>query len=271
MKLIAFVLISLCIVSGAFAQPEFYVAKNRPEANDANPCTTPAAPCKTVQGAVKKAPTTVLTNVYILADGDVPVVHRIGADEEGIDVADWKRVHFNGDCNNRQKVVLEGARPGQIIVWAQHSSLIVTNCLTMRAAPGVTAVKGFVLRKFSMGNWRDTRFEEMQGGAHILISEQSSGAPQGLTEIAGNASVHLAISGQSWVAMASHTNIDAVSFDVFITLNNFSVLDMTGATFSGGPVKGRKYISQGFNDLTLPAGGIPGDQPGEVVRRGVKE
>jgi hypothetical protein len=269
MRAIAAALVGLCAVSGALAGPALYVSKNNGDASDANPCTAPTAPCKTIQGAVKKAPTTVLTDVFILADR--PLVHRIGLDEEGIDVADWRRIHFHGDCKNRQNVVLEGSRPGQIILRAQHSSIILTNCLTLRAAPGVVQVKGFVLRKLSMGNWRDTRFEDMPGGTHVVITEQSAGAPQGVTEVAGSASIHLQIAGLSWVEIANHTELAPVAFDAFVMMRNFSVLDMAGATFAGGPVKGKKYLSQGINNLTLPKGVIPGDQPGEAFRSGILE
>jgi hypothetical protein len=105
----------------------------------------------------------------------------------------------------------------------------------------------------------------------VMITEQSAGAPEGVTEVAGSASVHLQIAGQSWVEIASHTELAPVAFDVFVMMRNFSVLDMAGATFAGGPVKGKKYLSRGINDLTLPKNGIPGDQPGEAFRSGVLE
>jgi hypothetical protein len=184
----------LALSQQAWAQAsEFFVAK---DGSDLNPCSS-GAPCLTIQAAVKKVAPGILTNIHIGAG-----TYDVGlGDEEQINVVDYRRVHFNGQCPNRRSVVLRGHRPGAIM-WAQHYALIVANCMTFSAAPGIASVIGISVRKFSLVNWRDTRFEDMTNGTNVAVTEQSSGAPQNLTEIAGNASVHLAVTGLSYVPIA---------------------------------------------------------------------
>jgi hypothetical protein len=173
----------------------------------------------------------------------------------------------NGQCPNRQSVVLRGHFPGAMM-WAQHYALIIANCLTFRAAPGIASVIGISVRKFSLVNWRDTRFEDMTNGTNVAVTEQSSGAPQNLTEIAGNASVHLAVTGMSYVPIASPINIAPIAVDAFAVVDHFSKLDAAHASFTGGPVTGRPFINAG-GLLIQPPGGLPGDRPGEVYDNGL--
>jgi hypothetical protein len=250
----------LALSQQAWAQAsEFFVAK---DGSDLNPCSS-GAPCLTIQAAVKKVAPGILTNIHIGAG-----TYDVGlGDEEQINVVDYRRVHFNGQCPNRRSVVLRGHRPGAIM-WAQHYALIVANCMTFSAAPGIASVIGISVRKFSLVNWRDTRFEDMTNGTNVAVTEQSSGAPQNLTEIAGNASVHLAVTGLSYVPIAALIDMAPIAVDAFAVVDHFSKLDAAHARFSGGPVTGRQFINLG-GLLIQPPGGLPGDRPGEVHDNGL--
>jgi hypothetical protein len=252
----------LALPQQAWAQAtEFFVAKN---GSNLNPCSS-NAPCLTIQAAVKKVAPGILTNINIGAG-----TYDIGLnDEEQINVVDYRRIHFNGQCPTRRAVVLRGHVPGPIM-WAQHYALIIANCLTFKAAPGIASVIGISVRKFSLVNWRDTRFEDITDGTHVAVTEQSSGAPQNLTELTGNPSVHLAVTGMSFAHVPSASLIDMapLTVEAFAVVDHFSKLDAAAARFSGGPVAGRQYINNG-GLLIQPPGGLPGDRPGEVYDNGI--
>jgi hypothetical protein len=145
-------------LSGAQAQTH-WVAKS---GNDDNACKSTESPCLTVQGAVGK-----VENGSVAAISIGP-----GTYEEQINIFRYRVISLFGNCEDISAVTLRGSQPGPII-WVEDHPIVIVDCLTLEAAPGISGVAGIASRQFSVVDYSRTRFGNMPGGTHILASEMS--------------------------------------------------------------------------------------------------
>ena len=239
-----------CISANASS---FYVAMSGDDGND---CLSKNAPCLTIQGAVAKIP--------IATAGYIEVAP--GSYNEAVDVFHYRIVNIRGDCADPSNVIIQPKGNGGTAFWAQDHAIFFISCLTIRSSH--TGNIGIAARQFGIVDFQYVHFGALAGGIHISVTDLSVASCIGPYFIDDSANVHAAVSALSRLTLNCPIHITTpVTFTVFAESVSRSFLNAGGAAIAGagaGSVTtGIQWIAQDAT-ITLPAGGLPGNAPGQT-------
>jgi hypothetical protein len=247
----------LLVFANAPAQAQLYVGKT---GNDANPCTSPLAPCLTINGAIAKVP-----------GGSLGMAISIGAGSyaETVNIYYYRAIDLFGDCSNPGLVEILTVSVGIVV---QDHAIGIIRCLTITATgDGATGIE---TRQWAIADVDRVRFSGFPLGTHIVVRESSRLAckpgPNGEPIVlGGGASMFAAVND------GSHLYLDcpvlfqgstAQTYSYFIRCAELSVCKTSGLAWTGPNITGKQfycdssYVTQpGGNPPTGYSKGIPGN------------
>jgi hypothetical protein len=250
---VAFSLIILllsCIIANASS---FYVATTGDDSND---CLTENTPCQTIQAAVAKIPIATVADIYIAA----------GIYADAVNAAHFRVVNVRGDCADPSRVIVQPIRDAGTAFWAQDYATLGVSCLTISSPH--TGDIGIAARQFAIVDFQYVHFGAFPGGIHISIADLSVASCTGPYFMDNLATVHAAVSGLSRLTPSCPIYVTApLAFTVFAQSAWKSFLNAGAATISGAGAgsmtTGIQWIAQDAT-IILPAGGFPGNAPGQT-------
>src|SRR5262245_56237215 len=228
------------------AAAQFYVAKT---GSDTNACTSHAAPCLTINGAIAKVPGGSLgTSIDVSA----------GIYSETVDIFYFRAVELRGDCSNLAAVEIRTTGVG---IAVQDHAIGILRCLTITAT--VNGAAGIESRQYGIVDIDRIRFSGFPFGVHILVRESSrlacqpgpSGEPILVT---GAAAIFAAARFGSHLTLNCPVALEGEdqSYTHFVECSVLSVCLASGLSWTGHSITGKQFNCDN-SDLTQPSGVPP--------------
>ena len=249
----------MVLIGNAPASGQLFVEKTGSDAND---CTSPSAPCLTIQAAVNKVP-----------GGSLGVDISVGPGSyaENVNIFYARAMRIVGNCNDLSAVQMLTNGTG---IWVQDHAIAIIQCLTITAT--VAGAVGIAARQFPIVDIQRVRFSGFPQGLHIALSESSRlscvpGPNQEPVVVTGGSHTFAAAGGGSHLYLncpISFEGTSAQAFSYFTQCSELSICKYTGLSWTGPSITGRQ-LNCDNSDVTLPNGTPPADFTASIPGTGI--
>ena len=257
--LTTFVPCLMVLIGNAPAFAQLFVGK---AGSDTNDCTSPAAPCLTIQAAVNKVP-----------GGSLGVDISVGPGSyaESVNIFYARAMRIVGNCNDLSAVQI---LTNGTAIWVQDHAIGIIQCLTITAT--VVGAVGIAARQFPIVDIDRVRFSGFPQGHQIAISESSrlsclhgpNGEPVVVT---GGSHTFAAAAGGSHLYLNCPISFEGTSnqaFSYFTQCTELSVCKYSELSWTGPSITG-KQLNCDNSDITLPSGTPPAGFTASIPGTGV--